>query len=904
MKLSLPAQSIGILAVRYPLVTLILAFFAALLSISYTAVNLRLEPDRNALIRPGRKWNDRFEGYRDNFEGTKDFIVVVQGATPKKREQFVDNLTAALVRDPAVGSVYSKINRTKLSQSLLFLISNRKLIKLKEKLQLHQSTIASINETPSLETIFRTLDRRISQALVNNVVSSLFSSEDDATISLPTKKPFDLSFLIHLLGGLSSALELHETKTPWSSLLGLEMPSYLTAKGGRIHLLTIGSSPLGPHSLPDGQLLDRIQRHIQQLLPKYPDISSGITGQRAINVAELRATVRDTYQAGVVALIGISLTFMFCFHRIRHALLAVIALCFGIAWSAGALTLAVGHLTVLSVAFISILLGLGIDFGIHLVARLEEALHNSPSVKDGVIIAVRGSTPGNLAGALTTSFAFFGLTFSDFLGLAELGTIAGMGVLICLFAQLTVLPALLVLFGLKHQRPTSIKSTWHQLNQKYLPWDLSRELTMIGIFLALLGYLLLPRISYDGNILNLQADGVEAVKLEKLLIGDKNSSFAVTVAPTLEIVRNLSKSLQNLPEVSRVESIARFFPEDLSYRIKESKAIATLIPPLTPKTAPAVNLPNLKKVIKKLRFKLRSDKDDQWVPKERPRTDQLRLVRRNLQSLHQRLQEPLDTQTRKALNLYQSTVIHAFYSELDQLSVAANTPKAPKISDLPSAITTRLVGKDGQYLIRIYPSSNIWDDKHKEQFVKALRRVDPSVTGIPVQSYEAGQLMVNGYIKGGLYAFILVLLTLLVDLRNLFSLGCALIPLLVGGGWLLGNMWITNLSFNLANLIILPLMIGIGIDIGVHLQHRFLADNLSGIPLITSSTGKAVWTSALTTMIGFGSLALAQHQGIRSLGILLTMGVASNLLAATFVLAPGLRLFTTRTLTESEPPIH
>jgi hypothetical protein len=205
-------------------------------------------------------------------------------------------------------------------------------------------------------------------------------------------------------------------------------------------------------------------------------------------------------------------------------------------------------------------------------------------------------------------------------------------------------------------------------------------------------------------------------------------------------------------------------------------------------------------------------------------------------------------------------------------------------------VRRRLVGDDGRLLLRIHPAENIWEPEARARFIEALRTIDPEVTGIPVQAHESSRLMLRGYVQGGLYSLVVVLVVLLIDLRRLSDVVAALAPLAAGAGWTLGVMAAVDLDFNLANLIILPLMIGIGIDIGIHCVHRSRDDGSAGAALVKSSTGRAVILSGLTTAIGFGSLAIAQHRGIQSLGILLGVGVVANVLAALFVLAPALRL--------------
>ena len=870
------AETIGYQALRYPRRTAALAVGVALSALIFTVQFLQIEPDRNALIRPGRDWNERFEAYRQNFDGTRDFLIVVRGQDQRQREAYVDELVDRLRADPYVESVFGRVNPTAFEGSRLVLMPPQELRDLQEQLAIHKDGLEAIGQNPSLESILAWVDRRISRALVSTVVQGLFESSEEKEVT--SEEPTDLSFLLALLGGIRSSLEGEVPQnTPWKAWLGGNRRGYLTARDGTLHLIAVARVESG---IGDGRMLDRLRSHLDGMTQSAPGLTVGITGQRAINVEEMRATLRDTRLAGIIALIGVSILFVIGFGSFRHALLAVVALVVGIAWSAGALTLVVGHLTVLSVAFTSILVGLGIDFGIHIVARFEEALLGGAQREAAARLAIQKSGPGNVAGALTTSLAFFGVGLSDFLGLAELGIIAGMGVLLCLVAQMTLLPVLLVWFG---AAPSSTKGSSFRIN---LVDTYPAVWVASGVVLALSGYVLFSSIQFDGNLLHLQAEGVEAVKLELELVGDRSGVFAVSRVSTLERLRELEAQLKKLPEVSGVESIGRFVVEDPASRILAAKGLAKVLPKLETREASALRLPRLARRIEKLRFKLRPERDDKWEESKRPDADQLVQAR----SLLDEIKKSLPSGDKGSLNTYQTGVVKSFFEEMGRFRQETNAPRAPSLNDLPEALVRRLVGRDKSYLIRIYPEGNVWEDETKEKFVTALRRVDPEVTGVPIQSYEAARLMRGGYIQGGLYSLALVLIVLLVDLRRLDHVMLALTPLLVGGGCTLLIMVVVGLSLNLANLIIVPLMIGIGIDIGVHLIHRFRDDGQVGAALVTGSTGRAVIVSSLTTVVGFGSLAIAQHQGIHSLGVLLAIGVTANLGAATIVLAPGLSI--------------
>jgi predicted RND superfamily exporter protein len=178
----------------------------------------------------------------------------------------------------------------------------------------------------------------------------------------------------------------------------------------------------------------------------------------------------------------------------------------------------------------------------------------------------------------------------------------------------------------------------------------------------------------------------------------------------------------------------------------------------------------------------------------------------------------------------------------------------------------------------------VWEKEAQEEFVQQLRQVDPDVTGNPVIGYESIKAMKEGYIEGGVYAFLAILVVTFLTLRRVGDTLLAILPLGLGVVWTAGLMWIFNLQFNLANLVAVPLIIGIGVENGIHLVHRYREEGIGGPALVAGSTGQAVALFSLTTMIGFGSLMVARYYGIFSMGLLLTIAVGSVLVASLTVL--------------------
>ena len=202
-----------------------------------------------------------------------------------------------------------------------------------------------------------------------------------------------------------------------------------------------------------------------------------------------------------------------------------------------------------------------------------------------------------------------------------------------------------------------------------------------------------------------------------------------------------------------------------------------------------------------------------------------------------------------------------------------DTRTALRPQDLPPVLHDRFVGVTGKYLLMVNPKEDLWKREAQEVFLKDLRKVDPNVTGTPVQLYEYTNLLKNSYIQAARYSLLAIILLILFHFRSLWSVVLALLPVAVGSLWLAGLMGWLNIPTNPANIMTLPLVIGIGVTNGIHILNRFAEEQTPNI--LTRSTGKAVLVSGLTTIAGFGSLALGKHAGLQSLGYVMATGLAT-----------------------------
>jgi len=260
-------------------------------------------------------------------------------------------------------------------------------------------------------------------------------------------------------------------------------------------------------------------------------------------------------------------------------------------------------------------------------------------------------------------------------------------------------------------------------------------------------------------------------------------------------------------------------------------------------------------------------------------------LRQSLLTVIDHLQKLPENEAREALERFQQPLFLDFQDKWALLHNNVNPPGPITLADIPLQLKSRFVSQDEKkFLLQIYPKKNIWDREPLEEFISQLRQVDADIAGSPVTGYESIKAMKEGYVEGGMYALIAIVLVTFLTLRRVEDTLLAMLPLGLGMIWTMGWMWLFDLRFNLANLITVPLIIGIGVENGIHLVHRFREEGEGGPILVEGSTGQAVALFSLTTMIGFGSLMVARYYGIFSMGLLLTVAVGSVLVASLTVL--------------------
>ncbi|WP_179138094.1 MMPL family transporter [Candidatus Entotheonella palauensis] len=892
-------------ATAKPWLTVILAVALAVLSVWYTVSALKFATSRNAMASSDAPYILADQAASKDFGSLSYLVVVIEPPSLQQGKQFVRTLSARLHGDTQhFQEVVEKIDSSSLDGKKLLYLKPRELRDLEQRLADAQDFIYDLSEEPGLIPLLSLINQEISRALVAYVIKGFFGTPESSSVDEDPgdAQSLDISFLSALFTEIDAALSTPEQyvfTSPWNSFFlkdddVFSTDGYLTSKDDRFFFLLVDNRTQGGSFVKHNAAIRALRAHIAAVRRDFPDVQAGVTGGDALNNDEMVAAQRDTVYATLLALVSVAVLFIVAFRQVWRPLLVVTMLMLALCWTLGFTTLTVGQLNILSISFLPLLIGLGIDFGIHLLARYGEERAAQPDFDTALQTAFVRTGPGVAAAALTTALAFYAVAFTDFRGLAELGVIAGSGMLLCLLASFTVLPAMLAIYERHRQVQAGV---WQAFEHDPLggimriPWLTA---SIIGL-VTLAGILFLPIPKFDYNLLNLQAEDTESVVWENRLHdgSGRSSWYALSIVDSLDELRRRTTRFEALPAVDRVDSIASLLPEDQEIRIPLVKELADYVADIEGDWAnpEPVLLDELQTLLSKIRFKLQRDPND-WEASKRPSEADLNAARDALRAVQARLGSLSEETATGLLDGFQQHLMADFADKLTFLQDNVD-PDPITLDDAPPQLRKRFVGKSGRYLMQVFARNNIWEREAMQAFVRQLQTLDANVTGPPVIAFYSIQQIQQGYARGGFYAMLVIIAIIIVLFRRVKSTSLALVPVLFGGLWTIAGIALLDLDLNMANLIILPLFLGIAVDDGIHIVHRMLESPKAALAPLAHSTGKAIVLTSLTTIVGFGSLMIARHNGIFSLGLLSVLAVACSLAASLVVLPLILRFLPT-----------
>lgn len=862
-----------------PRTVLLIAVALALVCGVITARYMGFQSDRSRLVSEDLPWNARYLNYKDLFPHWNDILIVMDGPSDA-RQSFALRVADRLREAPEMVSVLDGYRVLPHHASLLLSAPTEIFNERWDEL---------LKSRPILEA-----GSLLTLVAGEPSISNTEASQDARTMTPTVPSTSELAQLNEMLARIDAVLNGSQPRMFPEAAMEPWRP--LETESGALQFIVVSPETTDTNAISGpGEAIDTARALIAEVQasdPLFEAVGVGVTGIPAIEHDETAQSIRDSTVASALAAILISILMITVFRGVVVPMMAMTALLFGVVWSFGYLTITVGHLQLISVVFTVILLGLGIDFALHLVARLELIRDDHDTLRGAITDVFCGVGPGMITGAITTAAAFGITGFTEFKGVAEMGVIAGGGILLCLTSVLFTFAAMLALHpnwkrSIRVRKDAKLAhfaaGTLDVVHEK--PWATLLVVLVVTVSAGLLG----QRVRYDPNILNLHPPGIESVEWERRLIDDSEKSAwaGLSLTDSIEEAEHLTLAFLDSPEVASVEGVGVLFHPDRHTRwatVRDAYPGQTTAPSgITPFQQVAPTLSGITRGIAVAHAQAGESLDEAWeLEADRAVTSIDVLIDR----LGQRDGEVL-----------WSDLEQHFLAERDLLDAqwsAMISRESPSIDDLPEPIhRTSVSPVDGSLLLRVQPTStgeSILSSDRLELFVGAMREIDPDTIGPPIQIYESTRVIIRAYVKAAFLALAAIAVILLLDFHSPLDMLCGLLPVGIGFIGMFGLMGMFDVPLNFANIIVLPLLFGIGVDAGVHMVHRWRLEP-GGIPCgLSGGTGRGITLTMMTTMIGFGCMMTAQHRGIRGLGFTMTAGLFVTLLACYAALPPLLRL--------------
>ncbi len=917
-----PRLLVGVvlLAARAPVLVLAVTAVSLFFCVWGAFTRLQYRTQRDEMISPDKECQQRWRRYVAEFGDDEDMVVVVRGgknARPRMAAA-LDALAQKIRRQPEhFDRLFYKVDLHHLHDRALLFLSSQE--------------IAQIQE--SLDGMRRLLAARAGWSLFN-LQMLLGEAEGRLKKLRPGQPPSadDERFLAQLVSiTRSAAAALRDPKVyrnPWPGVVArkaeqpaqpappgpastedlLAEPQYFFSGDGALAFLLVRPAGEKDALLGAHDSVEALRGLVDEVRPDFADLEIGLTGLPVLETDEMLASQNDTNLASWLALAGVALLYLVVFRSLRLPFLTVTTLIVGTLWALGWMTLTVGHLNLLSATFAVMLIGMG-DYGVLWVTRYNQERAAGLEVLPALRVTAESVGPGILTAGVTTGMAFFAAMLADFMAVAELGWVAGCGVVLCAFACFSVLPALIVLIDRrKAVGPRDVipldgaekidRRDWLPVLARRPRWVLAGGLLMVAL---LAGFAF--RVRYDHNLLKLQANGLESVRWEKTLIEHTAGAswHALSYTATREEALRLKQRYEQLPTVARVVEVASLVPSeqkaklprlrDIQDRLSHLPSAGDKVPLLISSSAA------LKAHVERLagRDPWRAGLGDGGLL--RPLLD-VAHPPRLLVALEEQLSEFRDALARlpkvggaERVKAFERRMVADLADDLRRLR-DVSSPTPIRLDDLPESLRERYVSKGGKWLLRIFGTGNLWEYPELSRFVASVRTVDPEATGKPFTTLEGLRAMKHGFQWAGFYALVAIVLVLFLDFRSPMKVLMALAPLAVGLALALGVMGLFGFALNPANMIALPLMLGVGVDNGVHVLHDYLSrEKKPGKPYrLSRSTGMGILVAALTTILGFGTLMISSHRGLVGLGFILSLGVGTCMLTSLVFLPAVLNL--------------
>ncbi|MEQ9002671.1 MAG: MMPL family transporter [Pseudomonadales bacterium] len=819
---------------RHAWPALVVIAVLAALSAVVAARHARIDSDLSRLIRPSADlaWYQHDQHFKAAFpELQQTAVVVVSGGDGEAVDGAAESLTTALRQRADVEFVYAPGVDPFFRRHRLYYLDEDTLAAWLRGVEVNYGALLRLGD---------------SAGLANAAVT--FADQISAGSGLPLPDP------------LRSLARSFEGDGPPD--IRIEAFPPLRDEGAAAHyaVLQLKGAQRHDQALPGAELVAMLEEVVAEA-PVADGVDVRLTGEVVLAHEEIGAALRGIGIAGTVSLVLLAVILGFGVRSLRIVAGIFLLLLAGTALTLGFATVSVGTFNTLALMFVIMFFGLGVDFVVHYTLRVRDAhAAGTPDVQ-ATVTAADDLGPALLLCMVTSGIAFLAFVPTAYRGLGELGIISAGGMVIALALTLTLIPALFAAFGMPARSWGGGPPRWHGGTLPPLP------VLAVTALLALAALWWAKDLRFDYSVLALRDADAEAMStLLELQRQGITTDYSISVLADDDAAAELQRRLLQLPEVASVSA-----PEDwLPVRQGDKQALLAPVASLVTaiEVQPAQHDVSLPDAIDYL-----AEVGDA-VPAERRE-----LYEALLDGLRRVAADPVEVQR---LDLMLEAELAAGLADL----TAMLTAEPFTLADLPADVRARMITPDGRQLLTVEPATTLASRSATEAFITAVAAVAPNYAGRAVVEWGVGDVVVTAFLQAAAIAVAGIVVALLVFFRSLVLPLLVLAPLALALLFTFALAEVFGLTLNMANILVVPLIFGLGVDSGVHVVHRFARDG-SIDAVFESSTARAVTISALTTIGTFFSLSFSPHKGAASVGLLLSMAIGLMLLA-TYIVLPAL----------------
>ncbi len=811
----------------------------------------------------------QYKNILKKFGSANPIIVTIKGENPEELKKIVKELSFMYKKSKDIKDINYRINMGFIEKYGLLLQKSKDLKRIK-----------TIVKDFNLSGFFHNLNNNFEKEYIEESEEALIKQEKDAISSMDALKDILYGFKGFIQDKKDSKRDLIYSFNKFT--YGDEY--FLSRDKGMIMLFIqpkvsiIDIAKIVPVVKTNENVLNKFRE-------KYSHLKFGQTGISVISRDEMDTGMNDTKFNLITAVIAILLLLSISFRMLAAPFLSLAALILGVIWDLGIIYLVIGRLNLMTAMVGVILIGLGIDYAIHLLTGYTQNRHKGLSQKDALVSTYEKTGPGLLTGALTTAVAFLVFMISDVDVMKELGFAMGIGIICTYIVSIIVLPALIIAkekiqkkfkFGKQKKNISMEYKFLGKMGSKIGKYSIL--IISIAVLLTAVSIIVIPKLHFISDMRKLEAKNLLSLDL----IDEINDRYDLSPDPvhiitdSIKEADDLTVKLEKYNSVGFVDSITHYLPsKDKQKRrlplINNIKSILLSQPQIK-----GVDKDEFTKEIRRFEQNIIEIGDMAYMnglDKLVKRCDELVNLKDNKKqgkNIFDDLIEMVKNTSSSKINALQNI----FADRLKRNFLLMCNSKSISLKDIPENVKKLFISNDGKnYLINVYSATSIWKDLFSSTFLKDVRNTTSRLTGAPIFMYDVIKYSSRGGKQATILALIAIFLILLIDFRSFKYTFIALIPLILGSIWILGFLVFSNIYFTWMTVMIIPLIIGIGIDDGVHIIHRYRIEGPGSCGTVLRTTGKAVMLTSLTTMIAFGSLFFSKMVGYQQFGISLFVGI-------------------------------